>query len=145
MQIKYKNIECKTIMIQCPLSVLQDHVFGFETYLSCHDPNDNTPHVTHTCAAGGGLTICCGGAEQNKTSRREIQKREKMKKQSDGSEIKTEERRVNREEGRDNLCPEGCLTLTIYLRTDKCLSVFTSPFLQKHATEGKTGMHTEKH
>lgn len=78
MQIKYKNIKCKTIMIvKCPLSVLQDHVFGFETCLSCHDPNDNTPHVTHTRAAGGGLTICCGGAEQNKTSRREIQKREK--------------------------------------------------------------------
>lgn len=52
MQLKYKNIKCKTIMIvKCPLSVCQDHVFGFETCLSGHDPNDNPPPF----AAGGGF------------------------------------------------------------------------------------------
>lgn len=71
MQIKYKNIECKTIMIQCPLSVLQDHVFGFETYLSCHDPNDNTPpRHTHLCSGWGfNYLLWRCRAEQNQQER----------------------------------------------------------------------------
>ncbi len=99
---------------------------------------------THTRAVGGGLTICCGAAEQNKTSRREIQKREKMKKQSHGQERQTEERRVNGER-RDCSYPEGCLTLTIYLHTqiNDCLSLSPPSYRNKPQRERQARTHTQ--